>query len=223
MARKRQASAKSWIPLMAALVLTVASGCNSRTGSRDAQAVESADSDTTSAHIDVMCIGDRINNPHEPFHYSYKYADASSWVEKEADVTPQTLDITTKDKSGSHSYHGVRSDEASWNGAVLDLSGLNITAMSARLDSLNGGSAIVRQGSESMNGYHTTRYAIDTSSADSSDKQQFETLFGKGSFEKGTVWVPSDGCAVKLVLDEGIWQSNGNVKTAHYEMARIKK
>ncbi len=33
----------------------------------------------------------------------------------------------------------------------------------------------------------------------------------------------ADGCAVKLALDEGIWQENGGVNKAHYEMARIKK
>jgi hypothetical protein len=47
-------------------------------------------------------------------------------------------------------------------------------------------------------------------------------LFGKGSFEKGTAWVPGDECAVKLVLDEAV-QINGSLKNAHYEIERIKK
>jgi hypothetical protein len=79
-----------------------------------------------------MCIGDRINNPPESFHYSYVYTDASNSVDKEADITAQAMDIMIKDKSGSHSYHGTRSDETSWDRVVLDLSGLNITTMSAR-------------------------------------------------------------------------------------------
>ena len=66
------------------------------------------------------------------------------------------------------------------------------------------------------------RISIDTTSASSTDKQTFETLFGKGSFEKGTVWIPADGCAVKLVLDEAV-QINGSLKNAHYEIQRIKK
>jgi len=73
-----------------------------------------------------------------------------------------------------------------------------------------------------MNGYDTTRYSIDTAKADSSDRKQFETLFGAGSSEKGTAWVPADGCAVKLVLDEAV-QINGSLKDAHYEIERIKK
>lgn|SRR5581483_1651941 len=87
------------------------------------------------------------------------------------------MDISIKDKSDTHSYHGVRSDEASWNSAVLDLSGLNFTRMSSTLDSLNDrfSSAFSKDGSEAVNGYQTTRYAIDTEKANSSDKKSFET------------------------------------------------
>jgi hypothetical protein len=70
-----------------------------------------------------MCIGDRINNPPESFHYSYLYTHASRSVDQQADVTAKAMDTTIKDKSGSHSYHGARSDEASGDRAVLDLSG----------------------------------------------------------------------------------------------------
>lgn len=224
MERTRRWFQELWLYPMISFALITASACNSSpasSGSREAGGT--AASDTAGTHIDVMCIGDRINNPPGAFHYSYQYADASGSVNKEADITPQTMDITIQDKSGSHKYHGVRSDDASWSNAVLDLSGLNITAMSSRLDSLNGSSAIVQQGSEAINGYRATRYAIDTKGANASDKNKFETLFGKGSFEKGTVWMGDDGCGVKLVLEEGIWQTNGGVNQAHYEMAMTKK
>jgi hypothetical protein len=174
-------------------------------------------------NIDVLCIGDRINSPTEPFHYSFKYDGSFGPVEKEADITPQTMEITIKDKSGSHSFHGVRSDEQSWNSAVLDLSNLSITAMSSRLSSLNGTSAIVQNGPEAMNGYSATKYTIDTANANAADKRRWEALFGQGSFEKGTAWIPADGCAVKLLLDEGMWQSGGSIAKTHYEMAMVKK
>jgi hypothetical protein len=224
MERTRRWFQELWLYPTIGFALITASACNSSpasSGSREA--VGTAASTDTGTHIDVMCIGDRINNPPESFHYSYVYSDASSSVDKEADVTAQAIDITIKDKSGSHSYHGMRSDETSWDRAVLDLSGLNITAMSSRLHALNGSSAIVHQGTEQLNGYDTTKYAIDTVGARSSDREKFETLFGKGSFEKGTAWMGTDGCAVKLVLDEGISQANGGVNKAHYEMARTKK
>jgi len=199
-----------------ALVLT--SACNSSSISKtDVAAANGAD-----GRIDVLCIVDRINDPPESFHYSYKYSDISGSAQKDADITPQVMEITIKDKSGSHSFHGVHSNEASWNSAVVDLSNLNMTAMSSRLDSLNNTSAIVRQSSEPMNGYNTIKYSIDTASASSSDNKKFEFLFGAGSFEKGTAWVPADGCAAKLVLDEAV-QINGSLKNAHYEIERIKK
>jgi len=213
-----------WVYPVIGFALITASGCNSSpasSGSREAGATAASNSDGT--HIDVMCIGDRINNPPESFHYSYVYTDASSSVDKEADITAQAIDITIKDKSGSHSYHGARADETSWDRAVLDLSGLNITTMSSRLNSLNGTSAVVNQGADAVNNYGATKYSIDTTSANSSDKRKFEVLFGKGSLDKGTIWMAADGCAVKLVLDEGIWQVNGDVNKVHYEMARIKK
>ena len=211
-----------WLYPVIGTALITAAACNSTSNSSRSREAATASNDS-GTHIDVMCIGDRINNPPEPFHYSYTYTDGSSSVDKQADITAQAIDISVKDTSGSRSYHGTRSDETSWDSAVLALSGLNVTLMSSRLDSLNGTSAIVNQGGEALNNYNATKYSIDTTNANSSDKHKFETLFGKDSFEKGTVWMGSDGCAVKLVLDEGISQTNGGVNKVHYEMGRTKK
>jgi hypothetical protein len=208
----------AWTLSMMGIALVVTSACTSSSISKNAAPAANG----SGSHIDVSCIGDRIDNPPESFHYSYRYADMSGSAQKDADITPQVMDITIKDKSGSHSFHGVHSNEASWNSAVVDLSNLNITAVSSRLDSLNNTSAIVRQGSEPINGYDTTKYSIDTANASSSDRQRFGTLFGQGSFEKGTAWVPVDGCIAKIVLDEAV-QINGSLKNAHYEIERIKK
>ena len=203
-------------------VLVAMSACTSKSESRTGEQRATATSDSAGSHIDLMCIGERINNPPEAFHYSYKYNDASTSVSKEAEITPQAMEIAIKDQSGSHSFHGVRSDEVSWNSAVLDLSGLGLTAMMSRFDALNGTSAISRQANESMNGYDTTRYAINSTTAGDPDQRKFAALFGAGAFEKGTVWVPADGCAVKLVLDERMLFGS-NLKDAHYELARIRK
>src|SRR5262252_2032506 len=107
---------------IAACSLLIAAGCSSTSASKAVQehgAMEASDGAAT--HIDVMCIGDLINNPPEAFHYSYKRTDASGAVDKEADITPQKMNITITDTAGSHSYQGVRSDDVSWNSAVLDL------------------------------------------------------------------------------------------------------
>jgi len=171
----------------------------------------------------VMCIGDRINSPTEAFHYSYKYLDSTGMVrDDEAEITQQTMDISVQDKSGLHKYHGIRSDEGSWNSAVSDLGHLGFTAMTGRLVPLQGTSAVAQQGSESINGYSTTKYAIDTDNASSADKKKIQTLLGNGSFEKGTAWVAADGCVAKFVLEEGVWRDS-SINKDHFEIARIKK
>lgn len=207
---------------VAALALLAASGCASGAKSGGADTQDATASDGSGGHIDVLCVGDRINSPAESFHYSYKYSDASRSLDDEADVTPEAIDIVFKDAAGSRSLHAVRSDENSWNNALLSLSSLAFTGMAGRLAGLEGMSAIVNRGAEPVNGYQATKYSIDTASANSSDKQTIETLFGAGSYDKGTVWMGQDGCAVKLILDEGIVLPNG-VQKRHFEIARIKK
>jgi hypothetical protein len=204
---------------VAALALLAASGCAS--GAKSGRA-DARDADSAGGHVEVMCIGDRIGNPQESFHYSYKYADDSRSEDREADVTPEAIDIVFKDTSGSRSLHATRSDENSWNNALLSLSSLAFTGMTGRLAGLEGMSAIVSRGAEAVNGYQATKYSIDTTSANSSDKQTIETLFGAGSYDKGTVWMGQHGCAVKLVLDER-WPIDGRVQKRHFEIARIKK
>jgi hypothetical protein len=219
MTEHTQALRRCYFSVFIAMALLTACACNS-----DSRAKANNDSgasiDMSSA---VMCIGDRISNPAEAFHYSYKYSDAGgSSRNDEADVTPQAMDITTVDQSGTHHFHGVRSDEGSWNRAVVDLAHLGFIAMTGRLVPLQGTSAIAQHGSESINGYSTTKYGIDTDNASSADKKKIQTLLGNGSFEKGTAWVAGDGCAAKFVLDEGVWR-DGSINKDHFEIARLKK
>jgi hypothetical protein len=219
MTEHKEALRRCYLSVFVAMALLIACACNS-----DSRAKANSDSggsiDMASA---VMCIGDRVNNPAEAFHYSYKYLDSTGMVRNdEADVTPQSMDISVQDKSGTHKFHGIRSDEGSWSSAVSDLGHLGFTAMTGRLVPLQGTSAVAQQGSESISGYSATRYAIDTDNASSADKKKIQTLLGNGSFEKGTAWVAADGCVAKLVLDEGVWR-NSSINKDHFEIARIKK
>jgi hypothetical protein len=205
--------------LTAAALALLAGGCNSSANST------SADEKSTTAAgggIDVNCVGKHIESPPEAFHYSFKSSVGGS-VDKEAEITPQSMNVTIQDKSGAHKYHGVRSDEASWNNAVLSLSGSGLTVMSARVDSIKNKSAVVRAGAESMNGYQTTKYSIDTTRANSSELRAYEAFFGSGSYDKGTIWITADGCPVKLILDEATRQADGRVDQLHYELDMIKR
>ena len=194
------------------------SGCNSKSTSADEKSATGS-----SDRINVNCIGDRLENPPEAFHYSFKFSDGKNTVDKEADITPQAMDITIQDNSGSHKYHGIRSDEGSWSSALIDLSGSGLTVMTARLDFIKDNSAVKPAGAEAVNGYQTTKYSIDTTNANSSDSNTFRTMFGSGSYEKGTAWATADGCPVKLILDEAKQPNNGAVENGHYEIAMVRK
>jgi hypothetical protein len=206
--------------LVVAALALLAAGCNSNTNTNSTGASER--STAGGGQIDVNCVGNRIESPLEAFHYSFKSAAGGS-VDKEAEITPQSMDVTIQDKSGAHKYHGVRSDEASWNNAVLSLSGSGFTAMSARIDSIKNKSAVARAGAEPMNGYQTTKYSIDTTRANSTELRAYEAFFGSGSSDKGTLWVTADGCPVKLILDEATKQADSRVDQLHYELDMIKR
>lgn len=205
--------------LLAATALALLAGGCSSTANSSSPGGES----TTGAgnRIDLNCIGNHIENPPESFHYSFKSTVGS--VDKEAEITPQSMDITIQDKSGSHKYHGVRSDDASWNNAVLDLSASGLTSMTARIASIKDKSSVASAGAESMNGYQTTKYSIDTTRANPSDLRAYEAFYGSSSYEKGAIWTTADGCPVKLFLDEATKQANGSVDKLHFEIDMIKR
>ena len=95
MQRTRRSFRDLWLYPVIGVALIFASACNSSpASSRTREAGATGASNDTGTHIDVMRIGDRINNPPEAFHYSYAYTDESSSVDKEADVTAQAVDIT---------------------------------------------------------------------------------------------------------------------------------
>lgn len=204
--------------LSAGLVLILA-GCGSNAKSTRADSASDSDS---GIRLDAGCMLDHVDKPSQSFHYSYKFASDSTWENYEADVTPASIDGTAKTSIGSSSIHAIRSDSDGWDTAVLALSSLSFTALTGRLTALDGTTAIASQGAEQVNGFSATKYAIDTSHASASDQHNLEALLGKGSFDKGTIWMGQDGCAVKVMVDEG-WPIDNRLEKRHYEIARIKK
>lgn len=202
---------------IAALLLFTTCGCHSSLQSGKAESRRSAD-----VRLHVGCVLDRIEKPTESFHYSYKYADAATWHDYEADVTPLSIDGVDREPSRSTDVHAKRSDDTEWGSAVLSLSSLGLTALTGHLAGIEGTSAITRQGADNVNGYSTSKYAIDTGSANAADQQDYTTLFGTGSFEKGTIWMGQDGCAVKVAIDEGV-SIDGSIQKRHYEISRALK
>lgn len=230
-------SAKSLIGLVVVtFVLVIASGCSVKSDFKtpgERTAIErrstkternaSAAQANTDPGIDLQCVMDRIQNPPESFHYSYQKV-SSNPVHQEADITPQSIEGFRVDMDGQQQpLHGVRSDSQSWQSAWSGLMGLS--GMSSTVAIINHGSAMKREGDgNQVNGFKTIHYSIDTGRFDATERQILGPTMGPGGFEKGDAWVTSDGCPVKLVLDDEMHNKDGSLlEKIHYEEAMVKK
>ena len=80
-----------------------------------------------------------------------------------------------------------------------------------------------REGTESVNGFDTIRYSVDTTRSGSVEAGLYRATLGPGGFEKGTVWVTAQGCPVKFALDVETHLKDGSTDHDHYEEAIIRK
>lgn len=176
--------------------------------------------------INLNCIYDRLKDPPDSFHYVYKKNDSDgSNVDQEADVTPQGIDGFRLQPDGSQQpIHAVHSDQQSWQGALAGLTG--ISGMSGTVSTINHNSAMQRESDGGLvNGFQTIHYSIDTARWDATTRQMLGNVtLGPGGFDKGDAWVTSDGCPVKLILDDEMHKNDGSLlDKVHYEVEMVKK
>jgi hypothetical protein len=99
-----------------------------------------------------------------------------------------------------------------------------IGRMASIFSTVHTTSAVVNHGTEKKNGYDAVKYSIDTARGDSAEQGLFKTVLGPGGFERGYVWVNSQGCPVQITLDEEIRGKDGSaLGKAHYEEAMTRK
>jgi hypothetical protein len=226
-------SLSGWWIYPAAFALLASSACNfgpsvkkteekpaEQNSASAAQNSDSSGRNNPDPGIDLNCVVDHIQNPPEAFHYSYK-KDESNSVDEEADVTPQTIDGTFKNNDVSRAVHGVRFDKDGWQTAWAGLMG--ISGMSSTVALVRNSSAMVREGAEKVNGYDAIRYSIDTGRGSAAESALYRSTLGPGGFERGTVWVTSQGCPVRFSLDSEMHLNDGSVQKVHYEESMIKK
>lgn len=221
--------------ILAALALILA--CNSSSSSKlQERAAEPgrANNETKAAlaqsnsgpGIDLNCILEHLQQPPESFHYVYKKEDSDGFnVHQEADVSSQAINGFRAQQDGSQQpLHGVRSDAQSWQAALAGITG--ISGMSGTVATFNHSSAMKREADGGqMNGYETIHYSIDTSRWDATTRQMLGSMtLGPGGFDKGDAWITSEGCPVKLVLDDEMHKKDGSlIGKTHYEVAMVKK
>lgn len=165
--------------------------------------------------VDLQCAAGRIQNAPAPFHWSLKKAvTPDTNTDWEADVTADAIAGTVTDSSGTRAIHGTRSDQTSWNTAVMILTAPLPASVFALV---NNSSGIVRAGRENMNGQDTVKFKIDTSEDTQADASLIHNVFGAGGFVKSTAWVTSKGCPIKFLLDVEQHNQDGTVEKEHYE------
>jgi hypothetical protein len=168
--------------------------------------------------IDLNCVIDHIQNPPESFQYSFKAASDNAW-EEEADVTPQRIAGSFSNKSLPTPQH--------FDGPPREVSSnlMAIGRMASLFAIVRNTSAVVNEGPEAgVNSYDTVKYSIDTGRGSPTEQALYKSVLGPGGSEKGSVWVTSQGCPVRIVLDEELYAKDGTLTgKSHYEEAMIKK
>lgn len=215
-------SVRAWVIVVMALVSIF--GCNSTPSKRanpiSASTQESVEKETNSAGpgIDLNCVINHIQNPPESFHYAFKAESDNPWAE-EADVTPQGIDGSFSNNSlpTPQQFHGTPRDASSNLMAIGRMASLFATVRNT--------SAVVNEGpKQGVNGYNTVKYSIDTARGPAAEQALYKSVLGPGGAEKGTVWVTSEGCPVRIVLDEELHAKDGSLlEKAHYEETMVKK
>lgn len=220
--RYAQAPVKNWVVVVLAFISL--SGCNSapsrmadRTSESPQKSVETA-KNVAGPDIDLNCVINHIQNPPESFHYAFKAESENPW-EEEADVTPQRIDGSFSNNSlpAPQQFHGTPREASS--------NVLAIGRMASLFAMVRNTSAVVNEGQEKgVNSYNTVKYSIDTGRGTATEQALFKSILGPGGAEKGTVWVTSEGCPVRIVLDEELHAKDGSLLgKAHYEEAMVKK
>lgn len=199
-------------------------GCKSAPSTKTAPPSESQQKSVASTKnsagpdIDLNCVMSHIQNPPESFHYAFKLESENPWKE-DADVTPQQIDGTFSNSSlpTPQPFHGAPREVSS--------NLMAIGRMSSLFAIVRNTGAVVNEGAEQgVNGYSTIKYSIDTARGTATEQALYKSVLGLDGFEKGTVWVSSQGCPVRIVLNEELHSKDGALMgKAHYEEAMVKK
>ncbi len=156
------------LPVNIALIVFFISACHS-SKAPDTEASPNHNTPATQngggLDIDLDCVINRLQNPPESFHYSFKDESDNPWSE-EADVTPQMINGSFKSNymPAPVPLHDTPQDmphKYQWA----------IGRMASVLALVHSSSAVVNEGPEKgVNGYDTTKFSIDTARANAAER-----------------------------------------------------
>jgi hypothetical protein len=165
--------------------------------------------------LSLECIAERIRHAPAPFHWSYKKdAPGSGAADWEADITANSIAGTLVDSSGTYPIQADRSDSSAWNTAVSALtSSLPESAIALLKDVPAPAPAAV----EILGNEYAVKYRIDSSRDAPANSISLKKALGPNGFVKGAVWVNSDGCPVKFILDVEQQSGGNSARKVRYE------
>lgn len=206
-------------PSVIALLLSAAFGCRSGLSGgpqRDpAPSHPALVAPVDNPGINLQCAAESIRNAPGPFHWSYrKIVPPLTNADWEVDITPSSVIGSVTDSSGTRLIHGIRSENTSWNTSVAMLTD-ELPGSTFAL--VNNSSAVVRAGTETVDGKGTIWYTIDTSHDIAADAALIRNVLGPSGFVKGSAWVNAQGCPIKFVLDVRQYYKDGTLHKEHYE------
>ena len=200
------------------LVLAIASGCGSRPSGRAETSHSKVDLTRAALQLQGM-----VKNPPGPFHVSFTESSSKSSsdqhvVSTEGDVTPATIDYTESEtehgQTSTNTKHVARTQMSEMQ---LDMHFMLPVPWHGEL--FAAGDATKPAGSESVNGYDTMKYSIDTADEPPAEKATFSKMMLDKDYKiVGTAWVAKDnGALVKYVIDMEENGKDGGVKRTHFE------
>jgi len=169
-----------------------------------------------------LCVQTMAQNPTHAFHFSASrtHPDTGERSTTEAEISPRMIDLTKSDSSSTTTTHWPRSDETGWTMAIKSI------AIAGPWMQLNMAKfATKRGGPETVNGFDTIKYNVDTTSDDPADKAGYIASMDATDYNiVGSAWLTKDtGCILKYVLDFEVDAKDGKVSKTHYEGAVIRK
>jgi hypothetical protein len=218
---------KKRIALATGLAWLALSGCNvgplgkgQESGAKlSASEAKQDDFDLGSA---ALCVQTMAQNPTQAFHFSSSRTrtDTGARYSTEAQISPRMIDLTKSDSSSTTTTHWPRSDETGWAMAIksIAMAGPWMQLKMAKF-------ATKRAGPELVNSFESTKYDVDTTNDDPTDKAGYLAGMEARDYNiVGSAWLSKDtGCILKYDLDFEVDAKDGKVTKTHFEGAVTKK
>lgn len=172
-----------------------------------------------------VCLQRMIKNPPGPLHLSFAESSSDSKSTSiVADVMSAEIAYTRREtRAGRTSASTKKLEIGQLSEMELDFDIMGPVPWHGELVAAQD--AARAEGAESVSGYDTWKYAIDTANEPAGQKAAFDSLMAVQDYKiAGTAWIASDsGCLVKYALDFEKEEKDGRAEKTHFEGSATRK